>query len=307
LYDIPSSPNGDPNQDGVRQAAGDEFIELYNSSNASIDMSGYVFIEREKQVVFTFPVGAIVPAKKFVVVFGNAATTVWGAGFPAGTVKYANRSGTVDSGFGPVKTATGSTKGNLASNGDRVMIVNPLLGDTIAEVSWGYDNQVPPVYVKPLWSKGTYITGAKSVKGDTIQGQIRQSLHLQTSTGKWGRHKDIAKDTSLFFSPGFLPDVTTGVSDNDKNIVPSTISLLQNYPNPFNPSTVISFTTNREEFVKLSVYTILGTKVSTLLNSKLGEGQYHITFNAQNLPAGIYFYTLETGSFSQTKRMILLK
>ncbi len=307
LYDIPASPNGDPNGDGTRQAAGDEFFELYNSSNASIDLSGYVFIEREKQVVFTFPVGALLGAKKFVVVFGNAITPTWGTAFPAGTLKFSNRAAAIDSGFGPVKTSTGSAKGNLASNGDRVMIVNQLIADTVAEVAWGYDNQVPAQPVKLLWSKGTYIAGAKSVKADTIMGQIRQSLHLQTSTGKWGRHKDIAKDTALSFSPGFLPDVTTGVSDRLNNSMPTTVSLQQNYPNPFNPSTIISFTMNKEELVRLSVYNILGNKVSSLLNKKLGAGQYHVTFNANNLSAGIYFYKLEAGSFSETKRMLLLK
>jgi hypothetical protein len=307
LYDIPSSPNGDPNGDGTRQVFGDEFFELYNNTNASIDLSGYVFIEREKQVVFTFPVGAILGSKKFAVVFGNAITATWGTAFPAGTLKFSNRSAVVDSGFGPVKTSTGSTKGNLASNGDRVMIVNQLVADTVAEVAWGYDNQVPPQPVKPLWSKGTYIAGAKSIKADTIQGQIRQSLHYQIGTGKWGRHKDIAKDTALCFSPGFLPDATTGVNNGLNNTTPATISLQQNYPNPFNPSTVISFTTSKEELVQLSVYNILGNKVATLLNKKIGAGQYHVSFNAANLSAGVYFYKLEAGSFSDTKRMLLLK
>ena len=119
LWDIPASPNGDPNGDGTRQAAGDEFVELYNSSAASIDMSGYVIIEREGQVVFTFPVGAVLPAKKFAVVFGNAIGTTWGTAFPAGTLKYSHYTGATDQGFGPVTTSTGSTKTNLASNGDR--------------------------------------------------------------------------------------------------------------------------------------------------------------------------------------------
>ena len=307
LWDIPASPNGDPNGDGTRQAAGDEFVELYNNSAVSIDLSGYVIIEREGQVVFTFPVGAVLPSKKCAVVFGNAIASPWGANFPTGTVKFSHYTGTTDQGFGPVTTSTGSAKTNLASNGDRVMIVNPLLADTVAEVAFGYDISVPPRPVKPLWSKGTYLAGAKTVKGDTIQGSINQSLHYQSATGKWGRHKEVARDTNLYYSPGFLPDVATGVGNASRDLAPTAFSLQQNYPNPFNPSTVISFTTNSEQFVRLSVFNILGKKVATLMNRKLGAGQYHVSFNASQLPAGVYLYSLEAGSFTATKRMILLK
>ncbi|MCX6136188.1 MAG: lamin tail domain-containing protein [Ignavibacteriales bacterium] len=306
LWDIPASPNGDPNGDGTRQAAGDEFFELYNSSNATIDMSGYVAIEREGQVVFTFPVGATLAAKKFCVVFGNAISASWGGSFPAGTLKFSHYTGTTDQGFGPVTTSTGSSKTNLASNGDRIMIVNPLLADTVAEVAFGYDNNVPPRVVKPLWSKGTYLAGAKSVKGDTIVGAIKQSVHFQNSTGKWGRHKDVAKDTSLYFSPGYFPDGTTAVETTDA-ILPNSILLNQNYPNPFNPSTVISFSIDSRQFVQLNVYNLVGQKIASLMNRTLGAGQYHVTFDAARLPAGIYFYSLEAGAFKETKRMTLLK
>jgi Lamin Tail Domain/Secretion system C-terminal sorting domain len=306
LWDIPASPNGDPNGDGTRQAAGDEFVELYNNSAVSIDLSGYVIIEREGQVVFTFPVGAVLPAKKCAVVFGNAIASPWGANFPTGTVKFSHYTGATDQGFGPVTTSTGSAKTNLASNGDRVMIVNPLLADTVAEVSFGYDNNVPPRVVKPFWTKGTYLAGTKTVKGDSIQGAIKQSVHYQTSTGKWGRHKDVARDTSLYYSPGFLADAATGVNDAEA-VLPVSMSLKQNYPNPFNPSTVISFTIANEQMVRLNVYDILGKRVSTLLNKKVGAGQYHVSFDASKLPAGVYIYTLDAGSFVQSKRMTLLK
>ena len=306
LWDIPASPNGDPNGDGTRQSAGDEFIELYNSGNSSIDMSGYVVIEREGQVVFTFPFGAILPAKKFAVLFGNAIAEPWGANFPEGTEKYSIWTGAANNGFGPVTTSTGSTKTNLASNGDRIMIVDPLISDTIAEVCWGYDNKVPPELVLPLWSKGTYLSDANTIKGDTIQGTIKQSVHYQSSTGKWGIHTELSPD-SLLYSPGFFPDISTGVSDRAQSLIPGSISLHQNYPNPFNPSTVISFTTGSEHQVRLNVYNLLGEKIATVPDKKLGAGQYHIQFNASRLSAGVYFYTLETGSLVQTKRMLLLK
>jgi len=303
LYDIPSG--ADPNGDGTRQPAGDEFVELYNSSNATIDLTGYVIIEREGVVVFTFPVNTLLGAKKFAVVFGNAITPTWGTSFPAGTLKFSHYTGTTDQGFGPATTPTGSVKTNLASNGDRIMIVNPLLADTVAEVAYGYDvTLVTPVKLR--WSKGTYIAGAKSVKGDTLQGQIRQSIHLQTATGKWGRHKDIAKDTTVNYSIGFLPDVATAV-EQDAPVVPNSIVLKQNYPNPFNPSTTITFEIAGVQNVTLKVYDIAGKEVAKLLDKRLGGGVYFTNFDAKNLPSGSYVYTLKVGTHEVSKVMSLVK
>ena len=82
LYDIPSSPNGDPNGDGTRQPAGDEFVEIYNGSNASVDLSAYQLIEREKQVVFTFPVISGMRRSGWASPFKSASATMRGP-FPA--------------------------------------------------------------------------------------------------------------------------------------------------------------------------------------------------------------------------------
>lgn len=307
LYDIPSG--ADPNGDGTRQPAGDEFFELYNNGTAPIDLSGYVMIEREGFVVFTFPVGTTLGAGKFAVVFGNAITTSWGGKFPAGTLKFSHYTGATDQGFGPVTTKQGTTKSNLASNGDRVMIVNPLLADTLAEVSFGYDNATPPQVVKPLSKKGVYLAGANTVKGDTIRGQIRMSVTMQRATGKWGIHKDVANDTSLTFSPGQHAETATATAINEQGgeQIPAAFRLDQNYPNPFNPSTIFSFTIAKEENVTLKVHDVLGKEVATVLQKKLGAGTFFVPFNAGGLPAGVYFYTLEAGSNRDTKRMILLK
>ena len=108
------------------------------------------------------------------------------------------------------------------------------------------------------------------------------------------------------------------VSENFK--VPEKFALSQNYPNPFNPSTTIKYTIptlpasprlakGRTEvgFVTLKVYDILGREVVTLVNEKKSPGYYSVVFNTQNLPSGIYFYRLQTGEFTQTRKMILLK
>jgi len=87
--------------------------------------------------------------------------------------------------------------------------------------------------------------------------------------------------------------------------VPSNYLLSQNYPNPFNPSTTISFAIPNSEFVTLKVYDVLGREVATLVNENLNAGSYSYNFDASNLTSGVYFYKLQAGRYSETKKMIL--
>ncbi len=89
--------------------------------------------------------------------------------------------------------------------------------------------------------------------------------------------------------------------------IPGKFSLSQNYPNPFNPETKIKFALPKEGFVKLSVYDASGREIESLINQKLNAGTFEVTWNGANLSSGIYFYTLKTEGFSETKKMILVK
>jgi len=103
-----------------------------------------------------------------------------------------------------------------------------------------------------------------------------------------------------------LSEFTTDVSKEIKGL-PQEFTLFQNHPNPFNPNTVISYSLPSDSKVKLIVYNTLGQKVKILENEFKNAGNYSVTFNASELPSGIYFYKLETGQFSQIKKMILIK
>ena len=83
--------------------------------------------------------------------------------------------------------------------------------------------------------------------------------------------------------------------------------LSQNYPNPFNPSTTISYSIPQRNFVQLIVYDILGREVSSLVNKEQAAGNYKVEFNASYLSSGVYFYRLQSGGFSETKKLILLQ
>lgn len=91
------------------------------------------------------------------------------------------------------------------------------------------------------------------------------------------------------------------------NEVPSKFSLSQNFPNPFNPVTNVKFAIAKAGFVTLKVYDLSGKEVSSLVNESLATGTYEYSFNASNLSSGIYFYTLRTNDFSETKKMMLIK
>lgn len=81
----------------------------------------------------------------------------------------------------------------------------------------------------------------------------------------------------------------------------------QNYPNPFNPSTKISYSLPKDEYVTLNVYNIAGKEVAKLVDGQRSAGEYSVAFNAAELASGVYFYKLNAGSFSQIKKMILTK
>jgi hypothetical protein len=100
----------------------------------------------------------------------------------------------------------------------------------------------------------------------------------------------------------------TGIEEYNLKVIPNAFTLEQNFPNPFNPSTIIKFSIPKSSNVKLTVYNTLGQQVSTLVNSQLAAGSYSYRFDAaRNLSSGIYFYTLSTNNFTQTKKMLLLK
>ncbi|MDQ3021166.1 MAG: Omp28-related outer membrane protein [Bacteroidota bacterium] len=98
---------------------------------------------------------------------------------------------------------------------------------------------------------------------------------------------------------------TTGISN--QNSIPGNYSLSQNYPNPFNPTTNFSFSILKSGNVSLKFYDILGNEVETYVDGLLNAGTYSVQFDGSNLSSGIYFYKLNAGSFSETKRMILSK
>jgi len=112
------------------------------------------------------------------------------------------------------------------------------------------------------------------------------------------------------FRVTFDIDETTSIAANEET--PTDFNLNQNYPNPFNPSTIIEYTIPNIEkdiytAVDLKVYDVLGREVTVLVNSEQSAGIYRVNFNADGLNSGVYFYTLKTNNYSQTKKMLLVR
>ncbi len=136
------------------------------------------------------------------------------------------------------------------------------------------------------WDGTRWVTPASvSVSGSTV---------LITSS-------ELYSAIAIVGAPGQVSAVSGG------GALPAGFRLDQNYPNPFNPSTVIGYTLPRSSHVSLTVYNLLGNRVATLINGNEAAGIHNVTFVAQDLPTGVYFYRLETPSFTDVKRMVVVR
>ncbi len=96
-------------------------------------------------------------------------------------------------------------------------------------------------------------------------------------------------------------------SVKETGVKPTEFNLYQNYPNPFNPSTIINYAVPKLSFVTIKVYDNLGKEIATLVNESMPMGNYEIKFDVDNLSSGVYFYRMISGSFAETKKMLLLR
>ena len=102
-------------------------------------------------------------------------------------------------------------------------------------------------------------------------------------------------------------ETPTGLGISDEAPIASRYELGQNYPNPFNPTTHIRFNIPERANAKLTVFNVMGEEVATLVNGVMQAGGHTVSWNAASMPTGVYFYQLESGNFSQTKKLLLVK
>jgi endo-1,4-beta-xylanase len=141
------------------------------------------------------------------------------------------------------------------------------------------------------------------VKGVTLWGYIQGHTWL---TNSYLVNSNGTARPALLWLAQYIQDNPLGVKEITSEL-PSKYELDQNFPNPFNPTTNIRYSIVKTSKVTLKVFDILGREVETLVNMVQAPGQYTVTFNAQSLASGIYFYQINAGSFTATKKLLLLK
>jgi hypothetical protein len=142
------------------------------------------------------------------------------------------------------------------------------------------------------------LTGPATVK-DTLtltSGNLDNSVYQVTVSGKIVNNGGTTS----------RPPITTDVKELNITL-PEQYSLQQNYPNPFNPSTSLTFQVPMQASVTMKVFDVLGKEVATLVNEVKPAGSYSVTWNAAGLGSGMYFCKMQSGSFTATKKMILVK
>lgn len=120
-------------------------------------------------------------------------------------------------------------------------------------------------------------------------------------------NEDFAIRVFKISANGKLGEIITSVNTDHNNLIDSELSLGQNFPNPFNSSTNISYQITNAGSIKILLYNVLGEQIKTLLDKYKNAGIYSISFNANDIPSGVYIYTLETDNQLLTKKLTIIK
>jgi photosystem II stability/assembly factor-like uncharacterized protein len=158
-------------------------------------------------------------------------------------------------------------------------------------------------------NEGWVVGGAGTLYSTTNAGL--NWIVLQSQTGQDLNSIHSFDDTNAW-AVGNLGVIVTNYSpptniENENSAAPNSLVLEQNYPNPFNPSTKIGFNLPSREFVTLKIYNALGREVAIVLNESFESGYHEIIFDASNLNSGVYYYSISSDKFTNTRKMILLK
>lgn len=177
---------------------------------------------------------------------------------------------------------------------------------------WDFATPVANTYADDSLMRVTELeeVGAKFTKMAYYAGDNGQLHIIFTEWGIGETYDDdpLFSDQTVWYVRGQGVELgSIGVGVEEVSSLPGDFELRQNFPNPFNPTTEILFTLPNDDHAVLRVFDVLGRNVATLSDQLLSAGTHRVTFDASNLPSGVYMYRLESGSFSATKKMLLNK
>jgi hypothetical protein len=244
----------------------EDWIELYNPVEESVDLSGWRIRDDNPDNTFRFPEGSSISGLGYLVLARDLEK------FKALHLN--------------VDNVIGNLSFGLSSDGDRIILLDSG-NNLIDSVTYGTSGEWPS---EPNGNGPTLAL---------VNPQLDNTLALH-----W-------KASANYGTPGRLND-TYSESEDDDIVGIREFLLYDNYPNPFNPSTLIRWQLPEGRNVTLKIYSILGKELFTLIDEYKPAGVYQVEFNparinGQDLTSGVYFYRLQAGEFSKTKKMMLLK
>ncbi|HCA42818.1 MAG TPA: hypothetical protein DEP28_06145 [Bacteroidetes bacterium] len=269
----------------------DDIIHL-KSTNAGVSWLPYVILTNDSSSFATSP---------SISLSGNNIHTVWTDINGIGSQIFYSRSSNGGSSFSNRNQLTfnspqSSLRPDITSSGNNVHIAYDV-------GTGGIGNEV--YYLRSINSGVTFDSAFKVSTSNSGAKQPSVATAMSSVNIIWQDVRFGSLNEEIFYRKNL-----TGNPMNIRQIeseFPEGFTLSQNYPNPFNPSTKISFALPSAGKVTLKVYDVTGKLISKILNDKFTSGNYEVTFNASNLPSGVYFYKLESNNYSESKKMILIK
>jgi hypothetical protein len=208
------------------------------------------------------------------------------------------------------------------SNGDPIGTINGHL-DWADDIIDETDRWEITLFVKDLLTTGGSITAPDSATTDVTLRRLQNFVVPSDSFIIWKNVRDgiVTQQGTFTYVEGLVTLQGVKVYKDSSRIIvihspssiaeqmalPSQYALFQNYPNPFNPSTKIKYSVPQSSQVQIKVFDVLGNEIETLVNEEKPAGTYEITWYAEQLPSGVYFYQLKAGDYVNTKKMVLLK
>jgi hypothetical protein len=274
---------------------------------ATVNNQGYLRVFQRADTTYNFLWQHLEPPGTYYNWMTSVDVSYDGTYIASGTLNFLTSS-TYDGKVKLFKTATGSTPlWTYSGMGDEVSSVSFSKNSKIlTAVSWGGLNvpvnnllvfKVPNNLNQPIFAytgAGSYSWCSTSNDGLTVIAGGKK-VHAR-AFGNGGEIDNIAVDTS---------DIPLSV--HNISMIPKSYALRQNFPNPFNPVTKIKFDLPNNTKVKIIIYDISGREISQLVNNNLSAGSYEIEWNGNDFASGVYFYKMQTESFADVKRMILIK
>ena len=222
----------------------------------------------------------------------------------------------------PTHSFTDSPGGNYTNNANNSMtLVTPINISSMPVVYLSFWHRYATeanfdlCNVEVSSNNGTSWQTVKAYSG-TQSTWVQQSIDITSYANSSSNLKirfRLSTDPGLVLDGWYVDDIKlTNYNSNitsvgNQNEIPEVYSLSQNYPNPFNPSTSIAYSIPVKGLVSIKVFDILGKEAAEIVNEVKEAGSYNINFNASALSSGIYYYRIQSGSFTETRKMMLIK